>query len=71
MYLLNFALALTHDIWYNVGVKEYPGGVCLLTKEQIEAIEKAIQKGYRVEILLTKDGVKLLKVQRNELKTSP
>lgn len=43
----------------------------MLTKEQIEAIEKAIQKGYRVEILLTKDGVKLLKVQRNELKTSP
>ena len=38
-----------------------------LTLEQIRAIESVLHKGDRVEIVPTKDGVKLLKVQRKTI----
>lgn len=40
-----------------------------LQKEAIEAIEKAITRGERVELIPGKDGVKIVRVRREELKT--
>lgn len=39
-----------------------------LTAEQIKAIEKTISQGDRVEVVPNKDGAKLLKVKREEVK---
>ncbi len=40
-----------------------------LLPEQIKAIEAAISKGDRVEIIPLKDGVKLVHIKRQELKS--
>ena len=40
-----------------------------LQKEAIEAIEKASTRGERVELIPGKDGVKIVRVRREELKT--
>ena len=42
-----------------------------LTAEQIAAIEKTLNHGERVELIPTKDGVKLIKVVRRNVKTEP
>jgi hypothetical protein len=39
-----------------------------LTNEQIKAIERTISQGDRVEIVPNKDGAKLLKIKREEVK---
>lgn len=39
-----------------------------LTPAQISAIEAVINRGDRVEIVQVKDGLKILKVQRGEVK---
>lgn len=39
-----------------------------LTPEQIKAIETVTTKGDRVEVVPVKDGVKILKVKREEVK---
>lgn len=40
-----------------------------LTPEQIKAIEKVLSKGERVEIIPIKDGAKLIKLRREEIRT--
>ena len=40
-----------------------------LQKEAIEAIEKSITRVERVELIPGKDGVKIVRVRREELKT--
>jgi hypothetical protein len=40
----------------------------VLTPEQIKAIERVISQGDRVEIVPNKDGAKLLKIKREEVK---
>ena len=39
-----------------------------LTSEQIEAIEKAVKKADRIEIIPGKDGLKITAIQRKEVK---
>lgn len=39
-----------------------------LTPEQISAIESVVNRGDRVEIVPVKEGFKILKVQRGEVK---
>ena len=41
-----------------------------LTKEQIQAIERTLKKGNRVEIIPTKDGVKLIEHKVQVIKYS-
>lgn len=36
--------------------------------ETIKAIETILSKGYRVELIPVKDGVKVIQVQRKEIK---
>lgn len=40
-----------------------------ITDEQKKAIEKALTKGDRIELIPVKDGIKIMYVRRNELKT--
>ena len=40
----------------------------LLTVQKINAIEAVLAKGYRVELIPVKDGVKVIQVQRKEIK---
>lgn len=40
----------------------------LLTQDKIEAAEKVLVKGDRVELIPVKDGVKVIKVKRDEIK---
>jgi hypothetical protein len=40
-----------------------------ITEKQKTAIEKALQKGDRVELIPVKDGIKIMHVRKNELKT--
>ena len=39
-----------------------------MTKDTIAAIERILQKGDRVELIPIKDGVKVIKIQRKEIK---
>lgn len=39
-----------------------------ITTEQVAAINAALEKNYRVELIPLKDGVKIVKVSRAELK---
>ena len=39
-----------------------------LTGTQIKAIEQAVSKGDRVEVIPVKDGIRLMLVKKNELK---
>lgn len=39
-----------------------------LSPAQIEQIQKALEKGDRVELIPKKDGVKILSVHRDEIK---
>ena len=39
-----------------------------LKPEQIKAAEAVLAKGYRVELIPIKDGVKVIQVQRKEVK---
>lgn len=41
-----------------------------LTAEQIRLIEQVTSRGDRVEVVPVKDGLKLLRVHRGEVKTS-
>ena len=41
----------------------------LLTQDKIEAAEKVLAKGDRVELIPVKDGVKVIKVKRDEIKS--
>ena len=43
--------------------------VKLLSDEQIIAIERVLARGDRVEIIPTKDGVRLVKIARRNIKT--
>lgn len=36
--------------------------------ETVKAIEAILSKGYRVELIPVKDGVKVIQVQRKEIK---
>lgn len=40
----------------------------LLTAQKINAVEAVLAKGYRVELIPVKDGVKVIQVQRKEIK---
>lgn len=40
----------------------------ILTEEQIRAAEKVLHKGDRVELIPVRDGVKVLRVRREEVK---
>jgi len=40
-----------------------------LTNEQIQAILRALKKGDRIELIPVKDGIKIMHVRKNELKT--
>lgn len=42
-----------------------------LTDEQIAAINKILTHGERVELIPTKEGAKLIKVVRRNIKTEP
>ena len=39
-----------------------------LTQEQIEAIERVVNRGDRVEIVPVRDGLKIMKVRRETIK---
>lgn len=39
-----------------------------LTEKQKQAIEEALRKGDRVELIPVKDGIKIMHVRKNELK---
>lgn len=39
-----------------------------ITTEQVAAINAALEKNYRVELIPLKDGVKIVKVSRAEIK---
>ena len=41
-----------------------------LSPAQIEQIKKALEKGYRLEVIPSKDGVKIMNVERHELKVN-
>lgn len=40
----------------------------LLRREMLEAIEKALQRGERVELIPCENGVKIIRIRREELK---
>lgn len=40
-----------------------------MDEKTIKAIETILSKGYRVELIPVKDGVKVVQVQRKEVKT--
>lgn len=40
-----------------------------LTDKEIAAIEQTLNKGCRTELIPTKEGIKLIKIQRNQIKT--
>ena len=40
-----------------------------MTEQTIKAIEGILSKGYRVELIPVKDGVKVIQVKRKEVKT--
>ncbi len=40
----------------------------LLTEKDLEAIAKTLEKGDRVELIPVKDGVKVIRVKREEVK---
>ena len=42
----------------------------MLTREQIQAIEKVLSGGDRVELIPVKDGIKVLKISKKEVKTT-
>jgi hypothetical protein len=42
----------------------------MLKREQINAIEKVLKKGDRIEIIPVKDGVKIVKVKRENIPLS-
>lgn len=42
-----------------------------LTQAQIAAIEAVLAKDERVELIPTKDGVRVIQMRRTEIKTSP
>lgn len=42
-----------------------------LTKEQIEAIEMTVAKGDRAEVVPVKNGLKILRARREEVKIEP
>ena len=39
-----------------------------LSRETVEAVEKALKRGERVELIPVKDGVKIVRVRLEELK---
>lgn len=41
-----------------------------LSEKEIKAIESTLAKGERVEIIPVKDGVKVVRVRRDEIKNS-
>lgn len=41
-----------------------------LTESQIDAIEHTINSGYRVEVIPVRDGVKIVRQRRDEIKVS-
>lgn len=42
--------------------------VVLMTEAQLKAVEAALAKGDRVELIPVKDGVKVIQVKRKEIK---
>lgn len=40
----------------------------MMTEAQLKAVEAALAKGDRVELIPVKDGVKVVRVQRKEVK---
>lgn len=41
----------------------------LLTVQKINAIEAVLAKGYRVELIPVKDGIKIIHIKREEVKS--
>lgn len=41
----------------------------ILSEKQKTAIENALRKGDRIELIPVKDGIKIMHVRKNELKT--
>ena len=41
----------------------------LLTTEQIKAAEAVLAKGHRVELIPVKDGIKIIHIKREEVKS--
>lgn len=39
-----------------------------LTPEQVEKIQKVLQKGDRIELIPVKDGIKIIQESRSEIK---
>ena len=46
------------------------GDAVKLTPDQIRAIEKALSSGERVEILTTKEGIKIFTLRRKQIAAS-
>ena len=44
------------------------GGIMILTEKVIALIEAVLQKGNRVELIPNKEGVRVIKVKREEIK---
>lgn len=45
-------------------VKEYK-----FSAEQVKQMEEALKKGRKLEVIPTKEGIKIMNVERHELKT--
>ena len=45
--------------------KEY-----ILTAEQVDKIAEALEKGRKIELIPCKDGIKIMNVERHELKVN-
>lgn len=45
--------------------KEY-----ILTIEQVEKIAEALERGRKIELIPTKEGIKIMNVERHELKVN-
>lgn len=45
--------------------------IIVLTKDQIDEINKSLSSGSRVEIIPTKDGARIVKILRKNLRIKP
>lgn len=43
---------------------------CLLTQDAIKEIDAVLAKGFRVELIPVKDGVKIIQIRRDEIRVS-
>ena len=58
---------ITGNLWYNI---QQIGGRVIkeLSQEDIAAINAELAKDQRVEVVPTKDGIKILRVRRDKIK---